>query len=146
MNPDLSKILKLFDVPSEKSDSPKSILTRAEIQDRAVPHILAAFRAGQQPTTTELARRSLADAGYPTASGAAKSLGDSLGHNRHVLQLHFNGKGKTRAVRRCKENVARILESVLEKAEAIILAVGFADLDEFKTWFESLPSVLPAAK
>ena len=147
MNSDLSKILKLFAVPSEKSDSPKSILTRAEIQERVAPQILAAFRAGQQPTTAELAKRALGDAGYPTASGATKSVGDALGHNAHGLRLHFAGKGKVRAVRRCKENVSLILESdsLLNKIETIVLAAGFDDLGEVTPWFDSLPSALPVA-
>ena len=110
-------------------------MSRINMQRLTVSEILSDFRNGYDSFLASLYERCLADEGYPTKNGAMKALGDGLGQNHGGLRLHRVKGG----VRRCKANVALILQAFPYDGEAIAHEAGFAGgLAELIEWANTL--------
>jgi hypothetical protein len=128
-------------VPAEKQVGGNTIMSRPTMLRTVVPVILDDFHKGYDSILTSLYSRCLADKGFPTLSGAMKSLGDGLGQNAGGLRLHrvLCGGERHRAVKRCKANVALILERFPDDGEAIAAEAGFpGGLAELVEWANTL--------
>jgi hypothetical protein len=122
-------------VPAEKNEGGNTIMSRIVMQRITAPEIVSDFRNGFDSMLASLHERCLADKGYPTKSGAMKALGDGLGQNHGGLRLHRVKGG----IRRCRANVALILQAFPSDGEEIASEAGFAGgLAELIEWANTL--------
>jgi hypothetical protein len=122
-------------IPAEKNEGGNTIMARIHMQRITAPVILEDFRNGLDSMLASLFTRCLIDKGYPTQVGAMKALGDGLGQNHGGLRLHRVKRG----VRRCKANVALILQAFPDDGDAIAREAGFGGgLAELLDWANEL--------
>jgi hypothetical protein len=122
-------------VPAEKNEGGSTIMSRINMQRITAPVILSDFRNGFDSMLVSLFTRCLIDKGYPTQVGGMKALGDGLGQNHGGLRLHRVKGG----VRRCKANVALILQAFPDDGEEIAREAGFdGGLAQLVEWANDL--------
>ena len=135
-NDGVDDFLNQNDTPSEKGPQSKSLHTRQEIVEAVAVPMFAAMKADRCPDGAELVDGCGLLGDYPTRSGLAKTVGDSLGHNHGGAKLHRSGA----AYQRCRENCALVLKKIpAGNRETVAHDAGFESVAALVAWARTLP-------